>query len=170
MVSILVINGTSAVIVIVFLHPGENQLQSQTYKKLSFTNPLIRSNLLLLFTCSLAVLPVCVRSIFPPTEATKLEARPRGSQSQRTTPTCFTQSTLVHLLYCTSTPLFVDLFCFGLFVLFVLFSFQGLCQSWFEISLRPNMSHTTGHVGHWEDLETWLSIATDSLLLRLLKH
>ncbi len=26
------------------------------------------------------------------------------------------------------------------------------------------MSHTTGHVGHWEDLETWLSIATDSLL------
>ncbi len=26
------------------------------------------------------------------------------------------------------------------------------------------MSHTTEHVGHWEDLETWLSIATDSLL------
>ncbi len=28
------------------------------------------------------------------------------------------------------------------------------------------MSHTTGHVGHWEDLETWLSIATDGLLPR----
>ncbi len=35
------------------------------------------------------------------------------------------------------------------------------------------MSHTTGHVGHWEDLETWLSIATDSLLPKAaetLKH
>ncbi len=28
------------------------------------------------------------------------------------------------------------------------------------------MSHPTEHVGHWEDLETWLSIATDSLLPR----
>ncbi len=28
------------------------------------------------------------------------------------------------------------------------------------------MSHTTEHVGHWEDLETWLSIAADSLLPR----
>ncbi len=26
------------------------------------------------------------------------------------------------------------------------------------------MSHTTEHVGHWEDLETWLSVVTDSLL------
>ncbi len=26
------------------------------------------------------------------------------------------------------------------------------------------MSHTTEHVGHWEDLETWLGVATDSLL------
>ncbi len=35
------------------------------------------------------------------------------------------------------------------------------------------MSHTTGHFGHWEDLETWLSIATDSLLPKAaetLKH
>ncbi len=35
------------------------------------------------------------------------------------------------------------------------------------------MSHTTGHVGHWEDLETWLSITTDSLLPKAaetLKH
>ncbi len=28
------------------------------------------------------------------------------------------------------------------------------------------MSHPTEHVRHWEDLETWLSIATDSLLPR----
>ncbi len=26
------------------------------------------------------------------------------------------------------------------------------------------MSHKTEHVGHWKDLETWLSVATDSLL------
>ncbi len=26
-----------------------------------------------------------------------------------------------------------------------------------------NMSHKTEHVGHWEDLETWLSVVTDSL-------
>ncbi len=35
------------------------------------------------------------------------------------------------------------------------------------------MSPTTGYVSHWEDLETWLSIATDSLLPRAaetLKH
>ncbi len=35
------------------------------------------------------------------------------------------------------------------------------------------MSHTTEHVGHWEDLETWLSVATDSLLPKAaetLKH
>ncbi len=28
------------------------------------------------------------------------------------------------------------------------------------------MSHKTEHVGHWEDLKTWLSVATDSLLLK----
>ncbi len=35
------------------------------------------------------------------------------------------------------------------------------------------MSHKTEHVGHWEDLETWLSVATDSLLPKAaetLKH
>ncbi len=35
------------------------------------------------------------------------------------------------------------------------------------------MPHMTEHVGHWEDLETWLSIATDSLLPKAaetLKH
>ncbi len=26
------------------------------------------------------------------------------------------------------------------------------------------MSRTTEHVGHWEDLKTWLNVATDSLL------
>ncbi len=35
------------------------------------------------------------------------------------------------------------------------------------------MSRTTEHVGHWEDLETWLSVVTDSLLPKAaeaLKH
>ncbi len=35
------------------------------------------------------------------------------------------------------------------------------------------MSHKTVHIGHWEDLETWLSVATDSLLpkaSKTLKH
>ncbi len=132
--------------------------------KFPFTNPLIRSNLLLLFTCSLAVLPVYVCALkFSPHRGYKLEASPRGLQSQRTTPTCFTQSTLVHILYCISTPLFVDLFCFVLFCFVFLFK---VCVSHGSRSHspRPNMSHTTEHVGHWEDLETWLSIATDSLL------
>ncbi len=35
----------------------------------------------------------------------------------------------------------------------------------FEISLtRQNMSHKMEHVGHWEELGMWLSVATDSLL------
>ncbi len=97
--------------------------------------------------------------------------------TQRVTPTCFTQSTLVHSILHIYTPLFVDLFCFGLFVLFCLFCFFlfKVCVSRGSRSHspRPNMSHTTGHAGHWEDLETWLSIATNSLLPKAaetLKH
>ncbi len=51
---------------------------------------------------------------------------------------------------------------------FVLFIIQGLCQFQFEISLT-----TLEHVGHQEDLEIWLSVATDSLLPKAaetLKH
>ncbi len=29
---------------------------------------------------------------------------------------------------------------------------------------RQNMSHKTEHVGHWEELEMWLSVTTDSIL------
>ncbi len=35
------------------------------------------------------------------------------------------------------------------------------------------MSRTTEHLGHWEDLQTWLSVATDSILPKAaetLKH
>ncbi len=57
---------------------------------------------------------------------------------------------------------------------FALFPIQGLCQFGSRSpSLRKNMSNETEHVGHWEDLETWLSVATDSLLPKAaetLKH
>ncbi len=48
---------------------------------------------------------------------------------------------------------------------FALFPIQGLCQFGLSSPLpRQYMSHKTEHVGHWEDLETWLSVATDSIL------
>ncbi len=47
---------------------------------------------------------------------------------------------------------------------FALFPIQGMCQfSLRSPSFRQNMSHKTEHVGQWEDLDTWLSVATDSL-------
>ncbi len=64
------------------------------------------------------------------------------------------------------------LLCFVFY--FALFPIQGLCQfSSRSPSPRQNMSHKTEHVGHWEDLETWLSVATDSRLPKAaetLKH
>ncbi len=69
--------------------------------------------------------------------------------------------------------MFVYLFCFGLFVLFCFLFKVCVSRGSRSHSPCPNISHTTGHVGHWEDLETWLSIATDSLLPKAaetLKH
>ncbi len=81
-------------------------------------------------------------------------------------------STLAYTTLCTFTPLFV-LLCFVLFC-FALFPIQGLCQFRSRsLSPRQNMSHKTEHVGHWEDLETWLSFVTISLLPKAaetLKH
>ncbi len=80
-------------------------------------------------------------------------------------------STLAYTTRCTFTPLFCFvLFCFAL----LCFPFSGLCQ-FGSRSPSPwqNMSHKTEHVGHWEDLETWLSVATGSLLPKAaetLKH
>ncbi len=65
------------------------------------------------------------------------------------------------------------LLCFVLFC-FAFFPIQGLCQFGSRSPTpRQNMSHKTEHVGHWEDLDTWLSVATDSLLPKAaetLKH
>ncbi len=78
-------------------------------------------------------------------------------------------STLAYTTLCTFTPLFVLLFFF-----FALFPIQVLCQFGSRSpSPHQNMSHKTEHVGHWEDLETWLSVATVSLLPKAaetLKH
>ncbi len=69
--------------------------------------------------------------------------------------------TLAHTTLCTFTPLFV-LLCSVLFC-FVSHSRSVSVRS--KISLtRQNMSHKTEHVGHWEGLEMWLSVTTDSIL------
>ncbi len=50
-------------------------------------------------------------------------------------------------------------------VLFCFVSHSRSVSVRFEISLtRQNMSHKTEHVGHWEELGMWLSVATDSIL------
>ncbi len=107
---------------------------------------------------------LCVCSIIFPYRGYKLEARPPEDHSRRES-----HSTLAYTILCTFTPLLcVVLFCFALFPI------QCLCQFCSRSpSPRQNMSHKTEHVGHWKDLETWLSVATDSLLPKAaetLKH
>ncbi len=77
-------------------------------------------------------------------------------------------STLAYTILSTFTPLFC-------FVLFCFVSHSRSVSVRFEISLTPpeHQSHKTEHVGHWEDLETWQSVATYSLLPKAaetLKH
>ncbi len=91
---------------------------------------------------------LCVLNNFPH-RGCKLEARPPEGRSE-------SHSTLAYTILCTFTPLF----CFVL-LCFALFPIQFGSRS---PSPRQSMSRTTEHVGHWEALETWLSIVTDSLL------
>ncbi len=49
-------------------------------------------------------------------------------------------------------------------VLFVLFCFVSHPRSVSVRSKISQMSHKTEHVGHWEGLEMWLSVTTDSIL------
>ncbi len=98
----------------------------------------------------------------------KLEAHPPEDHSRREphSPVLHTQHK--HTLYIAHLhPCLLCLFCF-VFLLKV-------CVSRGSRSPSPHqkMSRTTEHVGHWEDLETWLSFATDSLLPKAaetLKH
>ncbi len=114
------------------------------------------AGVLLFFLCFLDVLPVCVLNHFPH-RGYKLEACPPEDNSCRES-----HSTLAFAIHCTFTPLFR-------FVLFsiVLFCFSfKVCVSFGSRSPSPcqNMSRTTEHVGHWEDLETLLSVAIHSIL------
>uniref|UniRef100_A0A9J7YLF7 Gypsy retrotransposon integrase-like protein 1 n=1 Tax=Cyprinus carpio carpio TaxID=630221 RepID=A0A9J7YLF7_CYPCA len=86
----------------------------------------------------------------------------------RTTLTCplHTQHQPTLHIYTSVFALFWFCFCFLLFKVCVSLGSRSP-------SKRPNMSRTTDPVGHWEDLETWLSVATDSLLPKAaetLKH
>ncbi len=60
------------------------------------------------------------------------------------------------------TPVCFALFCFVLFC-FVSHPRSVSVRSKIPIT-RQNMSHKTEHVGHWEGLEMWLSVTTDSIL------
>ncbi len=92
----------------------------------------------------------------------------RKLQITRTPPQRITETenhtqTLADTILCTFTPLFV-LLCF-VCVLFCFVSHSRSVSVWSKISLtRQNMSHKTEHVGHWEELEMWLSVTTDSIL------
>ncbi len=117
------------------------------------------------FLCFPAVLPLCVLNNFY-AETTNYKHPTRGSQTQ-----IITLNTSIHYTLHIYTPV-----CFPLFVLFcfALFPIQGLCQFGSRSpSPHQNMSHKTEHVGHWEDLETWLSVVTVNLLPKAaetLKH
>ncbi len=47
---------------------------------------------------------------------------------------------------------------------FALFPIQGLCQFGPRSPSTARTAHKTEHVGHWEGLEMWLSVTTDSIL------
>ncbi len=122
---------------------------------------------LLFYLCFQAVQPVCVLNNFS-LQRLQIRSTPtRGSQSQR-----ITLNISIHYTLHIYTPVVC---CFVLFCFcFALFPIQCLCQFCSRSpSPRQNMSHKTEHVGHWKDLETWLSVATDSLLPKAaetLKH
>ncbi len=111
---------------------------------------------------------------FSPHRGYKLEARPqRITVTENHTHLFYTVNTSTHSILHIYTPCL--LICSVLVCLFCFVFLFKVCVSRGSRSHspRPNMSHTTGHVGHWEDLETWLSIATDSLLPKAaetLKH
>ncbi len=103
------------------------------------------------------MLPLCVLNNLY-TETTNYKHPTRGPQTQR-----ITLNTSIHYTLHIYTP-----------VCFALFPIRGLCQFGSRTpSPRQNMFHKTEHVGHWEDLETWLSVVTVSLLPKAaetLKH
>ncbi len=103
------------------------------------------SQLCCLYVCSITSTQKLQITSTPPEDHRRRESHP----------------TLAYTTLCTFTPLFV-LLCS---VLFCFVSHSRSVSVRFEISLtRQNMSHKTEHVGHWEELEMWLSVAKGSLL------
>ncbi len=123
--------------------PEKTNRNHRLSRKFPFTNPLIRSNLRLLFTCSLAVLPVCVCALnFSPHRGYKLEARPqRITVTENHTHLFYIVNTSTHSTLHIYTPCL--LICSVLVCLFWFSPVKGLCQSRFEISLT-----TPKHVSH----------------------
>ncbi len=115
----------------------------------------------LFFLCFPAVLPLRVLNFYAEdanyTHPTTEDHRNR-----------ITLNTSIHYTLHIYTPVcFVCvLFCF------VSHSRSVSVRSKFSLT-RQNMSHKTEHVGHWEGLEMWLSVTTDSILPKaaeILKH
>ncbi len=106
---------------------------------------------MLFFLCFPAVLPLCVLNFYA--EAANYTHPTTEDHRNRITPNTSIRYT-VHIY----TPV----------VLFVLFCFVSHPRSVSVRSkipiTRQNMSHKTEHVGHWEGLEMWLSVTTNSIL------
>ncbi len=101
--------------------------------------------------CFPAVLPLRVLNFYA--EAANYTHPTTEDHRNRITP-----NTSIHYTVHIYTPV----------VLFVLFCFVSHPRSVSVRSkipiTRQNMSHKTEHVGHWEGLEMWLSVTTDSIL------
>ncbi len=107
---------------------------------------------MLFFLCFPAVLPLRVLNFYA--EAANYTHPTTEDHRNRITP-----NTSIHYTVHIYTPvvLFVFLFCF------VSHPRSVSVRSKIPIT-RQNMSHKTEHVGHWEGLEMWLSVTTDSIL------
>ncbi len=98
------------------------------------------SQLCCLYVCSISTQKLQITRT-PPQRTTETESYP----------------TLAYATLCTFTPLLFCLFCF------VSHPRSVSVRSKIPITSQ-NMSHKTEHVGHWEGLEMWLSVTTNSIL------
>ncbi len=124
--SILSLTGPVLSLLLFSFTPEKTNRNHRLTKKLKFpfTNPLIRSNLLLLFTCSLAVLTVCVcvcTQIFPPQRRQIRSTPQRITVTENHTHLFYTVNTSTHATLHIYTPCLLIcsvLFCLFWFVLF----------------------------------------------------
>ncbi len=114
--------------------------------------PVTHSVSVLFFLCFPAVLPLRVLNFYA--EAANYTHPTTEDHRNR-----ITLNTNIHYTVHIYTPvvLFVFLFCF------VSHPRSVSVRSNIPIT-RQNMSHKTEHVGHWEGLEMWLSVTTNSIL------